>query len=98
MEANGTLSILPKGEYKPLTVQDMNLKSKKQGLCSNVIIDGNIMKKNLENVHKNEKWLIKELKIKGKDLKNILLATIDIDEKLTLYERNEDEKTFDVLE
>ena len=84
MEANGTLSILPKGEYKPLTVQDMNLKAQKQGLCSNVIIDGNIMNKNLENVHKTEKWLMKELKVRGKELNDILLATIDINKKLTL--------------
>ncbi len=98
MEANGTLSILPKGEYKPLTVQDMNLKAQKQGLCSNVIIDGNIMSNNLENVHKTEKWLMKELKIRGRELKDILLATIDVNEKLTLYERNNNEKAFDVLE
>ena len=98
MEANGTLSILPKGEYKPLTVQDMNLKAQKQGLCANVIIDGEIMYNNLENIHKTEKWLLKELKIKGKELKDILLATVDVNEKLVLYERNTLDKSLDVLE
>ncbi len=98
MEANGTLSILPKGEYKPLTVQDMNLKPSKQGLCANVIIDGKIMYENLDNIHKTEKWLLKELKIKGKKLEDILLATVDINDKLNTYGRNDDEKAFDVLE
>lgn len=98
MEANGTLSILPKGEYKPLTVKDMNLKVEKQGLCANIIIDGKIMYNNLEHIHKTEKWLLKELKIKGKDLGDILLATIDVNGKLILYERNNNEQSFDVLE
>lgn len=98
MEANGTLSILPKGEYKPLTIQDMNLKAQKQGLCANIIIDGNIMYKNLEHVHKTEKWLLKELKVRGKELKDVLLATMDVNEKLVLYGRNTEEEIFDVLE
>lgn len=98
MEANGTLSILPKGEYKPLTVKDMKIKPKKQGLCANVIIDGKIMYNNLEHIHKTEKWLLKELKVRGQELDDILLATVDIDEKLVLYGRNNQEQPFDVLE
>ncbi|MBE6153550.1 MAG: DUF421 domain-containing protein [Firmicutes bacterium] len=98
MEANGTLSILPKGEYKQVTVQDMNLKPQKQGLCANVIIDGKIMYNNLEHIHKTEKWLLKELKVRGQELGDILLGTVDINEKLVLYNRNNKEKSFDVLE
>lgn len=98
MEANGKVSILPKGENKPLTIKDMNLKIEKQGLCSNVIIDGKIMHKNLENINKTDKWLEKELKIKGKNINDILLATVDINEKLNLYLRNNEEKVLDILE
>ena len=44
---------------------------------------------NLENIHKDEKWLNKELKVKGyHDISKILLATIDINEKIVIYERN----------
>ena len=43
MEANGTLSILPKSENKAVTRKDMSLKAEKQGLCSNVIIDGIVL-------------------------------------------------------
>lgn len=98
MEANGKISILPKGEYKPPTIKDLNLKIQKQGLCANIIVDGKIMKQNLKMCHKDENWLIKELKVKGYELENILLATLDIDEKLVIYERNLNEKNFDVLE
>lgn len=99
MEANGNLSILPKGEYLPITIKDMKLKVQQQGLCANVIIDGKIMLNNLKNIKKNEKWLRKELKVKGyEDLDNILLATFDINEKLVIYEKNPGLEPFDVLE
>ena len=53
LEANGKISFLPKGEYKNITVKDMKLKIEKQGLCANVIIDGNIMDDNLINIVKD---------------------------------------------
>lgn len=99
METNGTVSILPKGDYKPVTMKDMNLKAGKQGLCANVILDGKIMKNNLKNINKDEKWLLKELKIKGyKELDQILLGTVDINEKLIIYEKNKGLNPTDVLE
>lgn len=87
LEANGKISFLPKGEYKNITVKDMKLKIEKQGLCANVIIDGNIMDDNLINIGKDTEWLLHELKCKGKKVHDILLATVDINDKLTLYER-----------
>lgn len=97
MEANGELSILPKEEYRPVTMKDLNLKIKKVGLCANVIIDGKIMKENLKNCHKTEEWLYKQLKIQNYNIKNILLATLDIDENLKIYLKNN--KTMkDILE
>ena len=87
LEANGKISFLPKGEYKNITVKDMKLKIEKQGLCANVIIDGNIMDDNLINIGKDTEWLLHELKCKGKKVHDILLATVDINDKLILYER-----------
>lgn len=99
MEANGTLSILPFETERPLKVKDMEIKPKKEGLCANVIIDGKVMPNNLKNCNKDETWLKKELKIKGyTDLQQILLATVDANEKLQVYERNLEETSKDVLE
>lgn len=99
MEVNGNISILPKAEYKPLTSGDMQIKINKQGLCTNAVIDGVIMKNNLKNSNLDEEWFRHELKIKGyHNTNSILLATIDIDRKVTVYERNENEKPKDVLE
>ena len=98
VEANGQLSILPTANSKPVTIKDMNLKVKKQGLCANIIIDGKIMHKKLELINKTEEWLLSELKIKGKILNNILLATVDINEKIIFYERNKGMNVLNVLE
>lgn len=99
MEVNGKVSIMPKYGYKPITIKDMNLEEKNQSLCANVIIDSKIMKNNLENMNKDDKWLNQQLKIKGYDnLENILLATLDKNEKFTVYERNNDKQNKNVLE
>lgn len=99
LEANGQISFMPKPEYKPLTPNDMKVKVKKQGLCANAIIDGNIMLNNINNFGKTKDWLDKELKLKGyKNYENILLATIDINEKITIYEKNKCIEVSNVLE
>lgn len=98
VEANGELSILPSSDSRPVTVKDMNLKVNKEGLCANVIIDGKIMYKNLKNINKTEEWLQKELKVRGKEINNIILATIDVNDKIIFYERNKGMKVSNVLE
>lgn len=88
LEANGTLSVMPKEEYRPVNPNDMKLKVSKEDLCANVIIDSKIMYNNLNNIKKDEKWLNQQLKIQGyTDLSKVLLATVDINEKLNVYEK-----------
>lgn len=98
VEANGELSILPRSENRPITVKDMDLKVNKEGLCANVIIDGKIMHKNLKNINKTEEWLLKEMKVRGKEIEDIILATVDINDKIVFYERNKGMKVSNVLE
>ena len=98
LEANGKISFLPKGEYKNVNIKDMNLKIEKQGLCANVIIDGNIMNDNLINIGKDEKWLLHELDVKGKNVSDILLATVDINDKIVIFDRRKDIDSKKVLE
>ena len=98
VEANGELSILAKSEYLPVNRNDMKLKVSKNGLCANVIIDGKVMYNNLNKINKDEKWLNKELRLKGKDISDIILATVDINDKVVFYERNKGVVSLDVLE
>lgn len=99
LEAGGDLSILPKSDYRPVCPNDMKLKVKNDGLVANVVIDSKIMKDNLKYMNKDEEWLLKQLKIKGyKDLSNVLLVTLDNNEKINIYEKNINMDNFDVLE
>lgn len=99
MEANGRVSFLLKEEYMPVTSKDMNLKPSKQSLCANVIIDGKIMKDNLKNINKDEDWLLNQIKVNGKEnIQDILLATIDINDKLTVFKKNSVQDIKNILE
>jgi len=99
LEANGDVSILPKQENKPVTLGDMQIKIPQERLCANIIIDSKIMHSNLESTSKDEKWLLHELKVKGYgDLSNILLATLDNNEKITIFEKNKEKTPKQLLE
>lgn len=99
LEANGKLSIMPKSINAPLTPKDMNLKPDKKDLVANVIIDSKIMMDNLNQMNKNIDWLEQELKVKGyRDKDKILLATLDINEKLVVYEKNNNLEPHNILE
>ena len=99
MESNGRISFLPKSKFKPLSPNDMKQKPSYKGLSSNLIIDGNIMKKHLDYIKKDEKWLITRLKNLGYlDIKNILLAICDSNEVITVYLKNIDKKEDNCLE
>lgn len=90
LETSGAVSVLPKPNKRPIVIQDMGLNIKDEGVIANVIIDGKIMKKNLKQENKSEKWLMDELKRQGKsDIKNILLATLDKNSNVQVFEKND---------
>lgn len=97
METNGRISILPKSENNPVTIKDMNLKSKKANLVGCLIIDGKVMINNLKNMNKTESWLENIIKVRGYSKEEILLLTYDF-ETINIYERNKDTKPLNVLE
>ena len=86
MEANGRISFLLKSKYTPATLSDMKIEASKKGLCANLIIDGNIMMEHLKNINKDSAWLLTRLENMGySDYSNILLASCDTKEQITVY-------------
>ncbi len=78
LESNGQISILPMSAKRPLTPSDINIDPVQSKPLANVIIDGRILKGNLQSTGKNEIWLIKKLQQKGvSDIKEVILATYD---------------------
>lgn len=99
MEPNGKISFLPKSKYATLTPNDMKIKVPYKGLCSNLVIDGNIMSNNLKVINKDDKWLLTRLKKLGyDDVSDLLLVTCDSNEKLTVYRKGEDSNKSGCLE
>ena len=99
MEINGNISFLPKEKEKPATKKDMKIKVTDEGLTSNVIIDGEIMDNNLKAISKDKKWLDHELKVLGyEDYNKVLLATVDSNQKIVVYEKNVKPEKNTVLE
>ncbi len=89
MEVNGNISFLPKEKDKPVTKRDMKIKCSNEGLTVNAIIDSKYMVNNMKAINKDKEWLDHELKVNGYDnYDNILLATIDNNYKVTIYEKN----------
>ncbi len=86
MENNGTISFMQKPELKAVNRNDMNILTQEDGLVYNVIIDGRVMLQNLRHSGNDMPWLEDEIKNQGyTDLKHIMLATIDINNNLSIY-------------
>ncbi|MBQ9728037.1 MAG: DUF421 domain-containing protein [Clostridia bacterium] len=87
-ETSGQLSVLPKGEQKPIVIGDVDKrKIKKASLTNVLVVDGAISKSGLNEIGKSTSWLFKKLKIKEKsELKTVILATYeDENDKLNVH-------------
>lgn len=77
LETSGEVTIIPKPEKRPVTLEDMNLKAKYQGIPYELVIDGNIMEDNLKKIGKNYVWLKKEVEKFGYSPEEALIVTLD---------------------
>lgn len=82
-EPSGKLSVLPKGNQKPVVIEDVNKGAiKPSNLTDVLIVDGVISGSGLNRLNKDKQWLFKQLHLSSKkELKNIILATYDQAEK-----------------
>lgn len=98
LETSGRFSVLKKPGLAAATRSDLNLSTEYHGLCANVIIDGIIMKKNLELMFLSEKWLRDELRKNNIDSpEQVLLACCYINGKLYIDLKNQDPVEENVL-
>lgn len=78
METNGKLSVLPKSEFAPLTVKDMNLEVDASVIPINIINEGKVVKQNLEVAKISEIDIKNLLKKAGlNNVKDVLVMTVD---------------------
>ena len=99
LEPNGRMSFLPKSEKRPVIPEDLTLAPEQEFLVANVIIDGHIMEKNLQHAGKDTLWLNKQMQIRNiSNLGDILLATCDLNNQVTFYQKTHQEMTRDILD
>ena len=65
MEDTGSISVIPKSEYRPVQPNDLNLIVKKEYLPIPLIMDGQILEHNLKYLQLDRGWLINEVEKMG---------------------------------
>jgi uncharacterized membrane protein YcaP (DUF421 family) len=98
LEANGKVSILPKAEKRPCTPADLALPVPKDRPEVNVIIDGEILSKNLKFLGNNTEWLEKKLKNAKIKLSDVFLATVNNDNEITFYKKEQKKIENDIFQ
>ncbi len=78
METNGSLSVLPKSQKRPVTPADLQLPTQYEGMPSEIIVKGKVVYPNLEQNNLDEQWLIEELNRRGlNDPSEVFYASLD---------------------
>ena len=85
LETNGHISFLPTQDQRPVTPKDLHLEVPADRLVANVILDGQVMLENLHNIGNNQEWLDHQLKEQNYKISEVLLATCDCRNTLTIY-------------
>ena len=85
-EYNGRVTILPVSNKKPVTPENMNISVEQEHITAELVMDGKILKENLQRMNIDSEWLRTQLKVKGyKDIKNVFLCLCDENKNLTVY-------------
>ena len=84
LETDGSLSVLKKSQVQPITPQDLNISTSYEGLEVELIEEGQIIKQNLKQINKDEKWLFTELKQRGIKLSQVVYGALDTNNRLFL--------------
>lgn len=82
LETSGKLSVILKSQHRPVTPADLGIPTAYEGLPTVLVMDGDVMRNNLEEVDLDETWLQKVLSERGLTPKKVLLATLGTDGRL----------------
>lgn len=89
LETNGQLSVLKKTSQQPVTPQMLKMVLKQEKAPTLLIVDGQILYKNLATLGYSEEWLMKEIRKQGAtNTDEVFLAQVSSDGELfvDLYE------------
>lgn len=83
LETDGDLSIIPSPSYDSSKIPNF------KHLPLPVIIDGKIIKSNLNELNKDDKWILKTLKSNNiKSIKDVLICIVDENDEVIIQRKN----------
>ena len=89
-EYNGKLTILPTSTRRPATPQDFQLSPKQELLFAEIIMDGEIIEKNLKSIGFDINWLSKQLAQQGiRSPKDVSLGVCDRNQNVSFYMKDD---------
>lgn len=77
LETSGQVTVVSKPEKRLVTLEDLNIEAKYQGIPYELVIDGNILEDNLKKIGKNYIWLKKQIEKFGYLPEEALIVTVD---------------------
>ncbi len=85
-EPDGKISVFLHPEYEPITPSSMQIKMEPFNFPRLIIKEGKINFRELNELHRDEEWVILKLKdIYQTEVKNVLLATLDNKDNLKVF-------------
>jgi uncharacterized membrane protein YcaP (DUF421 family) len=89
MQTNGTITVLPRSAYAPLTAQDVNLEKEQASLPVIIFSEGKVMQENLELAGIDSNFLQNEVQNAGfNSLNDIVLITLNNKGKMYIQPQN----------
>jgi len=76
LEVNGTLSVLKKAEYQTITRKDFNVSPTPNKVPVELVMDGELLYKNLTGPSYTDEWLLTELKKRNIQVSDIAYAVV----------------------
>jgi len=89
LETNGNLSVFPYPKEKPASAKEAGVQVEKQSLPITIVSDGELLKKNLQKSRKDLRWVEKQLKKRDATIAQTWLLTVDGEDNVTFYRKEE---------
>lgn len=77
LETSGEISVIPKMQKNSVTLEDLKIDKKEEGLPRILVLEGNIIESNLYALKKDKIWLEKKIKEIKMTLEKILILVVD---------------------
>lgn len=77
LETSGQVTVIQKPNKRTTIPEDFGIEPQYQGIAYDLVVDGKIMKENLQKLDKDYNWLVKQVEPFGIMPEDALIATID---------------------